>query len=233
MPFYHGDWKKDIGVQALSLHDRAVWLELLMLMHDADLRGELVLNNKPMSRELIARVISVDNQTFEASLGRILENGVCSIRENGTIYSRRMVRDREIATKRYLSGSKGGNPILVNKVNKVEKKKKAPRISQAIGHPPNPDNDNLPQCLIDIFKSENKLEQFKNIWITDAQCQRLLTTWGEKALELGMRALSQWSINHDINPKTKLAGWESYRLKRDHASALDNLLKRMEARSEF
>ena len=44
MQFYPGDWRKDIGVQSLSFHDRGVWFEMLMLMHGSERRGVLVLN---------------------------------------------------------------------------------------------------------------------------------------------------------------------------------------------
>lgn len=118
MPFYHGDWKKDIGVQALSFHDRAVWFEMLMLMHESEQRGLLILNNQPMSHDLIAKLINLDNQIFKTSLQNIIQNGVCGVREDGTIYSRKMVRDEELSLKRTISGLKGGNPNLVNQKDK-------------------------------------------------------------------------------------------------------------------
>ena len=39
LQFYPGDWRKDLGVQSLSFHDRGVWFEMLMLMHDSENRG--------------------------------------------------------------------------------------------------------------------------------------------------------------------------------------------------
>lgn len=118
MPFYHGDWKKDLGVQALNFHDRHVWFEMLMLMHESEQRGLLILNGKPMSHETIARLINLDKQIFEKSLTSIIENGVCSVREDGTIFSRKMIRDEEISAKRSISGLKGGNPNLLNQKSK-------------------------------------------------------------------------------------------------------------------
>jgi hypothetical protein len=36
LQWYPADWRKDPGVQALSLHDRMVWFEMLMLMHESE-----------------------------------------------------------------------------------------------------------------------------------------------------------------------------------------------------
>jgi hypothetical protein len=113
--FYPGDWKKDPGVQALSFHDRGVWFEILLLMHESDRRGVLLLNGAPMPDEALARLLGLDNQNLEATLTKLLAYGVVS-REDGTgaLVSRRMVRDEQLRQIRKTAGSKGGNPVLVN-----------------------------------------------------------------------------------------------------------------------
>lgn len=116
MQFYPGDWRKDIGVQSLSFHDRGVWFEMLMLMHDSERRGVLVLNGKPMSDDMIARAIGLDNQTFNQSLTILLSTGVASREvETGAVMNRRMVRDEYVRKVRVAAGSKGGNPALLNR----------------------------------------------------------------------------------------------------------------------
>lgn len=114
MPFYPGDWKRDIGVQALEFFDRHVWFEMLLLMWESEERGALILNGSPMSLETIARLVGLDKQTFEISLSKIKANRVCDVREDGAIVCRRMVKDEEVSTKRVISGSRGGNPVLLN-----------------------------------------------------------------------------------------------------------------------
>jgi hypothetical protein len=108
MQFYPGDWRKDMGVQALTFHDRGVWFEMLMLMHGSERRGVLVLNGQPMSEEMIARSIGLDIQTFHQSLAALLDTGVAS-REAGTgaVMSRRMVSDEYLRKVRAASGSQG------------------------------------------------------------------------------------------------------------------------------
>ena len=113
MPFYIGDYKKDIEVQSLDRYCRNIWLDLMCLMWESHERGVLVIGGKPMARETIARVIGEDNQNFEICLSKILDNGCFDVREDGAIFSRRMVRENEISVKRSISGSQGGNPNLV------------------------------------------------------------------------------------------------------------------------
>lgn len=118
MPFYYGDWKKDIGIQSLDFFDRGVWFELLGLMWESEERGVLILNGKPMTIEIIARVVGLDKQIFKQSYERILASGVCSIREDGAIFNRRMYREHQISQVRTEVGKLGGNPnLLGNLVN--------------------------------------------------------------------------------------------------------------------
>jgi hypothetical protein len=118
LQWYPGDWRKDLAVQSLSFHDRGVWFEMLMLMHDSENRGSLVLNGRPMSDEMIARAIGLDNQIFNQTLTTLLTSGVAERDlESGAITNRRMVRDEHIRKIRVEVGKKGGNPNLVNQTS--------------------------------------------------------------------------------------------------------------------
>lgn len=115
LQFYPGDWRKSMDVQSLSFHDRGVWFEMLMVMHDSERRGVLVLNGRAMADESIARCIGLDNQTFNQTLSTLLTSGVAEREhETGAVMSRRMVRDEKLREIRVEAGSKGGNPALVN-----------------------------------------------------------------------------------------------------------------------
>ena len=112
--FYPGDWRKDVGVQSLSFHDRGVWFEMLLLMHESERRGFLVLNGRPMSDETIARALGLDKQILTLALTSLLESGVASREdETGAIYCRRMARDEKLRKVRSDAGKKGGNPLLL------------------------------------------------------------------------------------------------------------------------
>lgn len=94
LQFYPGDWKKDIGVQSLSMHDRGVWLEMLFLMHDSNRRGVLLLGDKPMPIEVLARLLGLPNETVAETVDHLVSCGVTE-REprTGALINRRMLRD--------------------------------------------------------------------------------------------------------------------------------------------
>lgn len=115
MQFYPGDWRRDVGVQSLSFHDRGVWFEMLMLMHGSERRGVLVLNGQAMTDEMIARAIGLDNHTFNQTLATLLRTGVANREdESGAVMNRRMVRDEQVRKVHAACGAKGGNPALLN-----------------------------------------------------------------------------------------------------------------------
>jgi hypothetical protein len=119
LQFYPGDWKKDPGVQALSYHDRGVWFEILLLMHESEQRGKLLLNGKPMPEDALARILGLDPLRVKETVNTILLFGVAS-RENetGAMVCRRMMRDEE-ARRAYANfGKQGGNPSLCGNYNK-------------------------------------------------------------------------------------------------------------------
>ncbi len=113
--FYPGDWHKDQGVQALDLTQRGAWFELLLMMHDSEERGVLLVNGQPMPDAVVARRLGLDNQTANQILTTLLTYGVASRREaDGALYCRRMVRDEKLRQIRTEAGKKGGNPQLLN-----------------------------------------------------------------------------------------------------------------------
>lgn len=134
LQFYPSDWRNDLGVQSLSRHDRMVWFDLLMLMHESERRGVLVLAGKPMSDEMIAELIHLDNQTFKQIKELLLTRGVASLEEETcALMNRRMVRDEELRKIRKNAGEKGGNPALVNqKHNQTPKQNTTPSYSSSV-----------------------------------------------------------------------------------------------------
>ncbi len=115
MQWYPADWRKDTSVQMLSFHDRGVWFELINIMHESAERGVLVVNGSPMPLDALARLLGLDNQTFNQTLSNLLSYGVAKRRESdGAIYSKRMVADEKLSQVRREAGKLGGNPDLLN-----------------------------------------------------------------------------------------------------------------------
>jgi len=130
--FYPGDWKKDPGIQALDFFHKGVWFEMILMMHESEERGVLMLNGKPYPNEALARALGLDNQILTTTLTTLTTYGVAKVRkEDGAIYSRKMVRDEEIRQIRIKAGSKGGNPNLLNqKATTTVNQKTTTRVNQ-------------------------------------------------------------------------------------------------------
>ena len=126
MQFYPADWRKDPGVQSLDFFERGFWFELLCIMHESDERGVLVLNGKPMSDDIIARLTGLDKQIATKTLTTLLSRGVADRRgSDNALYSRRMVRDEEVRQIRTRAGKLGGNPNLLNQNPTTQVKQKS------------------------------------------------------------------------------------------------------------
>ena len=151
--FYPGDWRKDPGVQALSFHDRGVWFEIILLMHESDERGKLLLNGKPMPEQALARLLGLDNQNLTNTLTTLLDFGVASrCEETGAIMCRRMLRDENLRNIRKEAGSKGGNPVLLKqKATTMLKQKRIPSSSTSLK-------------MSDCDNNQSQVVQFEDFW---------------------------------------------------------------------
>lgn len=107
--FYPGDWKKDPGIQCLTLEEKGAWFEMLLLMFESQERGVLTLNYQPYSEEDLAIVLHCELAKLKQILSKLLSKGVASKRESdGAIYCRRMLKDNELREIRAKSGALGG-----------------------------------------------------------------------------------------------------------------------------
>lgn len=100
MKFYPTDWRGDQGLRAVSLSARGLWIEMLMIMHEADPYGYLVLGTRPVSNDILARMVSAQPFEIEQLLAELENAGVFNrTGRGGVIYSRRMTKDRQKANK--------------------------------------------------------------------------------------------------------------------------------------
>jgi hypothetical protein len=109
--FYPADWQRD-SISGCSLAAQGLWLRMMFLMHFSERYGYLCINGSPMHPAHIAHRCGTPQDQYETLLAELDLAGVPSRLPDGTIYSRRMVRDaksREIFRK---FGKKGGNPAL-------------------------------------------------------------------------------------------------------------------------
>ena len=107
--FFPGDFLKDPCVQVLSFEARAVWLFMILLMHDSVKRGYLITaNGKQMTSKQLANALQISEARVNAAWAEMEEAGTFSKTEESIIYCRRMARATELSGKRSQAGRKGG-----------------------------------------------------------------------------------------------------------------------------
>lgn len=121
MKFYPADWRADPALRMCSLAARGLWMEMLSIMHEADPRGSLLINGKTIGTKQLASLCGATHRETIALSKELETAGVFSRAEDGTIFSRRMKRDDEKASRDKANGKAGGNPRLNARVNPLDK----------------------------------------------------------------------------------------------------------------
>jgi hypothetical protein len=93
--FYPGDWMRDPGVRGVSFAAKGLWIDLLCLMFEGDSKGYLSVAGKPVSMDGLSRMTGCPEVELTSLLGELRDWNVFSTAKDGTIYSRRMVKDEE------------------------------------------------------------------------------------------------------------------------------------------
>ncbi len=104
--FYPQDWLSASEVRACSVSARGLWIDMICLMHQGEPYGHLTLNGKGILPPILARMVGASIEEVEGWLSELESVGVFSREDDGTIYSRRMIRDEEIRQSRAAGGVK-------------------------------------------------------------------------------------------------------------------------------
>lgn len=107
MKFYPQDWRADERLRNCSLAARGLWLELIALMHRSERYGYLLINGKAPSDRGLAIQAGAAMDEIKDALAELEAEGVFSRDPDGTIFSRRMVRDEEKHRKASNFGKRG------------------------------------------------------------------------------------------------------------------------------
>lgn len=91
--FYTGDWLKDLALRSVSPAARALWIDMICMMHESERRGYLEVAMKSLSNRHVLQSCGALNSEGEKCLAELEEAGVFSRDERGCIYSRRMARE--------------------------------------------------------------------------------------------------------------------------------------------
>jgi hypothetical protein len=113
MKFFPADWLSDEKLRACSIEARGLWMDMLCHMHKNDRRGYLQLNGSPVSLDQLARMTGCSTEQATRCVAELLNSGVASALADGTLYSRRMLREEQKRGLCSEAGRKGGgNPVL-------------------------------------------------------------------------------------------------------------------------
>ena len=95
--FWWRDHQGDAALRACSLAARGYWMELLCIAHEAEQVGYVLLNGKQPTGRQIAIIAGCSEREARKLEAELEDAGVFSRLPDGTIYSRRMVKDAEVA----------------------------------------------------------------------------------------------------------------------------------------
>jgi hypothetical protein len=120
--FYWRDHLADTALASCSLAAQGLWWRMLSLMADGTPYGHLRTRaGKGILPPILSRLVGASMPEVEGLLDELGEAGVFSRTEDGTIYSRRMVRDEEIRQARAAGGPKSlGNPNVPKRKDTLE-----------------------------------------------------------------------------------------------------------------
>ncbi len=110
--FYPGDWLKDPNLRRCTHAAKGVWIDLLCLMFESEERGVLVSSQRAWSDDEIVLAVGGDSAVVRACVQELTLKGVCNRRQDGALYSKRLVRDEHKRLLCIEAGKRGGNPNL-------------------------------------------------------------------------------------------------------------------------
>ncbi|MES2187293.1 MAG: hypothetical protein V4505_22275 [Pseudomonadota bacterium] len=105
--FYPADWRKDAALQSCSVAAQGLWINALCVAHECAPYGHLTVNGQPMNPAQIGRLAGVTADEAGRLIAELEAAGVVSRAADGTLFSRRMVRDEEARAVRAANGPKG------------------------------------------------------------------------------------------------------------------------------
>ncbi|WP_308718980.1 hypothetical protein [Komagataeibacter xylinus] len=119
--FWWKDWQNDLALKSCSYAARGLWMEMLAIMHAAERIGFFEISGKKVGIKQLAGLTNGSDREVRKLLSELQENNVFSVDEDGFIFSRRMVRDKENSDISAEYGRSGGNPSLTKNDDKNSK----------------------------------------------------------------------------------------------------------------
>lgn len=91
------DWRGDPRLRMCGLSARGLWADLLAYMHEGEPYGHFTIDGKVPELQDVARLVGAPVKEVAKAYAELERHGVFSRTPEGVPYSRRQVRDREMA----------------------------------------------------------------------------------------------------------------------------------------
>ncbi|HEX6991908.1 MAG TPA: hypothetical protein VF151_08475 [Gemmatimonadales bacterium] len=117
LKWYPADWRADPALRMCSLAARGLWIEMLGFMHEAEPYGHLIIAGQRPTPDDLAALVGIAPATVRKALAELESRNVFSRTDDGTIYSRKMVRDKAKLERDRANGKRGGNPEVMTPDN--------------------------------------------------------------------------------------------------------------------
>ena len=164
--FYPADWLRDTALRSCSIGARGLWMDMICFMHEGSPYGHLKVGNKVILASNLCGMVGSTLSDVEGWLSELNQAGVYDTAEDGSMFSRRMIKDENLRNMRAAGGKLGGNPALKDrdKVNLKDKQNPTPSSSSSpstslIKEPKgsSPVNRTPSQQLLELFHEKAQL----------------------------------------------------------------------------
>ena len=196
MPFDTSDWLRCPELKVLPPDLRGLWMDMLCYMWESVERGVMVKPNGDIyTQDEIVRMLGRDASGSDTWLDQLIIGGVCGVRADGAIYSRRMVRSAEISLKRREAGLKGGS---TTKSKVFLQKHSEPKEKDPIQAKPSldmPDTESPPPLTPEQQAKADKAKKYKYaefVTLTRDEYAKLCEQFGEDSAKRMIEILDNY-----------------------------------------
>lgn len=95
--FWPQDWQRDPALRSCGVAARGLWMDMICIAHEGSPYGHVTINGKAATMKQIGSITGAGEKEAARLVSELENAGVFSRLDDGTIFSRRMVRDHEAA----------------------------------------------------------------------------------------------------------------------------------------
>jgi len=210
--WYWGDWFSAFDVRLCSLEARGLWIDMLGIMFQSEIRGTLTISRKKVNSKTLAKIVGDTENKIAKLLQKLEAKNVFSRLGDGTIICRRMyresVRKEEISEARSKAGKEGAKKRWQE--DSKDKNKKIAKIAASTSSSTSSSTSKSKKEEI-IKKKEVKIDfnfekrKFLNINVEDKA--GWLDAYPAVDIEAQLRIMREWLL---ANPSRKKSNYRQF-----------------------